>query len=137
MSEVRFLHPKLLMASAICAMVMIPTGMILTSLGVFVLKVSGGAATDTSLVILTAGFAVSDFWGGGIVKHLTRAADRDVAIAWLIARSVILVLFALVFSNLLILVPIQLVVALGAAYAGARVAAAQRMLRSSREARNH
>ena len=75
------LHPKLLLASALIATVMIPVQLFLSAVGVLVLKMAGGAATDTSLVVTVAAIAVSDFWGGGIVYMLTRAERRNIVMA--------------------------------------------------------
>lgn len=123
------LPSRLLLAAAIVALLMVPVGIFLAALGVFVLEVSGGAARDTSLVVAVAGFLVADFWGGGIVTALTRARALQVAVAWGIARAVLLVCIALVAHRMAPLLPVQLVLAVPAAWAGARVARKQAALR--------
>jgi hypothetical protein len=127
--ELLHLHPRLLLAAGIVAIVMFPVGLFLAALAIGVLKVSGGAATDTSVVVAIAGYVVADFWGGGAVAALTRARAPQVAAAWALARLVILVLVVLVAPKLLPVAPIQLLLAIPAAYAGARVARKQAALR--------
>jgi hypothetical protein len=127
--ELLRLHPRLLLAAGIVAVLMVPVGLVLAALGVWVLDVSGGAATDTSLVVGIAGYLVSDFWGGGIVASLTKARAPQVAVAWGLARLVVLVAFAVVASELAPTLPVQLALAVPAAWAGARVARKQAALR--------
>lgn len=121
-------HPRLLLAAALVSLLMLPVGAILAQVGVWVLEISGGAADDTSAVVGIAGYAVADFWGGGIVTSLTRARALQVAVAWAIVRLGVLLVVALVagFSPLL---AVQLVVAVPVAYVGARVARKQAALR--------
>jgi hypothetical protein len=123
------LHPRLLLAAMIVAVLMVPVGIFLAALGVWVLDISGGAARDTSIVVGLAGYLVSDFWGGGIVASLTRVRAPQVAVAWGLARLVVLALFALVAPSLLPVLPVQLALAIPAAWAGARVARKQAALR--------
>ena len=122
------LHPKLLLASALIATVMIPVQLFLSAVGVLVLKMAGGAATDTSLVVTVAAIAVSDFWGGGIVYMLTRAERRNIVMAWAIARVPILVLIGLFSRNLALLAPVTLALGILAAWAGSRMAESQAAL---------
>ncbi|MCW2926622.1 MAG: hypothetical protein JWM86_590 [Thermoleophilia bacterium] len=123
------LHPRLLLASLLVATLMVPVGFFLAVVGVAVLKVSGGAANDTSVVVGIAGFVVADFWGGGAVTALTGARAPQVAVAWGLARLVVLVLIALVATKLFAVLPVQLVLAVPAAWAGSRVARKQAALR--------
>lgn len=123
------LHPRLLLASGLVALVMLPVGAFLAALGVWVLDVSGGAAKDTSIVVGIAGVLVTEFWGGGLVATLTKVRAAQVAGAWGIVRLVALVLVALVAPGLWPVVPIQLALAIPAAYAGARIARKQASLR--------
>lgn len=131
------LHPRLVLAAAIVAVLMFPVGLFLAALAIGVLELSGGAAKDTSVVVAVAGYMVADFWGGGIVAALTRAQSPQVAAAWGIARAGVLLLVALAAPNLLAVVPIQLALAIPGAYAGARVArkqaALRRQIRAERE----
>lgn len=128
------LHPRLLLAAGIVAVLMVPVGMFLAALGVWVLDISGGAARDTSIVVGIAGYVVSDFWGGGIVATLTRARAPQVAVAWGLVRLVILVLVVVAAPSLAPMVPVQLLLAVPAAWAGARVARKQASLRRQIEA---
>lgn len=123
------LHPRLLLASALVALVMVPVGIFVAALGVWILEVSGGAARDTSIVVAIAGYLVSDFWGGGLVSTLTRARAPQVAVAWALARLLGLAVFVAVAPSLAPLAPVQLLLAVPAAYAGARVARKQASLR--------
>ena len=127
--ELLRLHPRLILAACIVAVLMVPVGMFVAALGVWVLDFSGGAARDTSVVVGMAGVLVSDFWGGGLVTALTKVRAAQVAVAWGIARLLVLLLLALVVSNLLPILPIQLALAIPAAYVGARVARKQAALR--------
>ena len=125
-------HPRLLLAAAIVSVLMVPVGLFLAAVGVKVLDLSGGAARDTSIVVGIAGVLVSDFWGGGIVASVTRARAPQVAVAGGIVRLVALVAllaFGVVDSGLVPLVPLQLALAVAAAWAGARVARKQAALR--------
>src|SRR5690606_5764425 len=101
-------HPRAVLAALLVAIVMVPVGLFLAALGVWVLELSGGAARDTSIVVAVAAFAISDFWGGAIVATLTRARAPQVAVCWAIARLTVLVLIALVATRMLPLVPVQL-----------------------------
>lgn len=121
--------PRLLIRAVPCVLAMSLVGLFLSVLGIFVLKVSGGAAHDTSLVVMVAAFAVSDFWGGGVLAALGRAGARETAIAWGVVRAVALLLAALAFPRLAVLVPVQLIIAVPAAFLGARVGARQAALR--------
>ncbi len=123
------IHPRLLLAAALVSIVMVPVGLFLAALGVKVLDISGGAARDTSIVVGIAGYLVSDFWGGGIVVALTRVRANQVPVAWGIARAGVLVLFVLAAPSLLAFAPIQLLLAIPASWAGARVARKQAALR--------
>jgi hypothetical protein len=123
------LHPRLLLAALIVAVLMVPVGIFLAALGVWVLDISGGAARDTSIVVGMAGYLVSDFWGGGIVATLTRARAPQVAIAWGLARLLVLVLVAIAAPSLAPMIPVQLALAVPAAWAGARTARKQASLR--------
>lgn len=129
MRELLRLHPRLLLAAVIVAVVMFPVGLFLAALAIGVLELSGGAARDTSIVVAVAGYVVADFWGGGAVAAITRARAPQVAAAWGIARLGVLVLVAIAAPSLLAVVPIQLALAIPAAYAGARVARKQAALR--------
>jgi hypothetical protein len=136
--ELLQLHPRLLLASMILAVLMLPVGLILAAIGIGVLKVSGGAAHDTSIVVGIAGFVVADFWGGGIVAAITRARAPQVGVAWGIARLVVLGLLALVATGMAKFLPVQLVLSMPAAWAGARAArkqaALRRQIRAERDA---
>jgi hypothetical protein len=136
--ELVHLHPRLLLAAAIIAILMFPVGLFLAALAIGVLELSGGAARDTSIVVAVAGYVVADFWGGGAVAAITRARAPQVAAAWGLARLGVLVLVAIAAPKLLAVVPIQLLLAVPAAYAGARVArkqaALRRQIRAEREA---
>ena len=123
------LHPRLLLAAVLVAVVMVPVGLFLAALGVKVLDVSGGAASDTSIVVGIAGYLVSDFWGGGIVVALTGVRARQVPVAWAIARALVITLTVLAAPSLLAYAPIQLLLAIPASWAGARVARKQQALR--------
>ncbi len=124
------LHPRLLLAALLVGVVMLPLGALLARLGVWVLDISGGAASDTSVVVGMAGVAVTDFWGGGLVTTLTRVRAAQVAVAWGIIRlALLVVLFTSIVDDPIAVLPIQLVVAVFAAYAGARVARKQAALR--------
>jgi hypothetical protein len=137
--ELLRLHPRLLLAAAIVAIFMFPVGLFLAALAIGVLELSGGAARDTSVVVAVAGYVVADFWGGGAVAALTRARAPQVATAWGVARAGVLLLVVLVAPKLLAVAPIQLVLAVPAAWAGARVArkqaALRRQIRAERQAR--
>lgn len=128
------LHPRLLLAAGIVSLLMVPVGIFLAALGVWVLDVSGGAARDTSIVVGIAGYVVSDFWGGGIVATLTRVRAPQVAVAWGLVRLVLLVLVAVAAPSLAPMLPVQLMLAVPAAWAGARVARKQASLRRQIEA---
>ena len=124
------LHPRLLLAALLVGVVMLPLGALLARLGVWVLDISGGAASDTSVVVGMAGVAVTDFWGGGLVTTLTRVRAAQVAVAWGIIRlALLVVLFTSIVDDPIAVLPIQLVVAVFAADAGARVARKQAALR--------
>lgn len=127
--ELLRVHPRLLLASGLVALFMLPVGGFLAALGVWVLDISGGAARDTSIVVGMAGVLVTEFWGGGLVTTLTKARAAQVAVAWGIARLAVLVLLALLVPKLLPVLPIQLALAIPAAYAGSRVARKQAALR--------
>jgi hypothetical protein len=137
--ELLQLHPRLLLAAMIIAVLMLPVGLILAAIGIGVLKVSGGAAHDTSIVVGIAGFVVADFWGGGAVAAITRARAPQVGVAWGLARLVVLGLLALAASGMAKFLPVQLVLAVPAAWAGARAARKQaslrRQIRAERDAR--
>lgn len=123
------IHPRLILAASLVALLMVPVGIFLAALGVKVLDISGGAARDTSIVVGIAGYLVSDFWGGGIVAALTRVKALQVALVWGSVRFVLLLAAALVAPSLAILIPIQLGLAVPAAWAGARTARKQAALR--------
>lgn len=129
LGELLRIHPRLLLACGMVALGMFPVGVFLAALGVGVLELSGGAARDTGIVVAVAGFVVSDFWGGGIVAVLTRARAARVAVGWALARLAILVVVALVSPGLLLVLLAQLVLAVPASWAGARVARKQAALR--------
>jgi hypothetical protein len=129
------LHPKLILASFLVAAVMLPAGLLLAGIGIAVLKLAGGAAHDTGMVVLVAAYGVTDVWGGGIVRTLTRLDERSVAIAWVIARLVLLGLLAVPMHGILDLVPVQLALAAVASWTGARVARTQSNLRRAEAAR--
>lgn len=120
---------RLLVAAALVATGMLPVGMFLAALGVLVLKVSGGAANDTSLVIAVAAYLVTDFWGGGIVAALTKVDARRIAISWAITRGALLLAIAIFLHDLAPLLPIQLGLAVPAAFFGARMSHKQASLR--------
>lgn len=122
-------HPRAVLAALLVAVAMLVIGLFLAALGVKVLDLSGGAARDTSIVVAIAAFVVSDFWGGGLVTMLTRTRPAQVALVWGIARTVILLLVALVATRMLVFVPLQLALAIPAAWAGSRVAHKQLQLR--------
>jgi hypothetical protein len=119
---------RVLMAAGLVMVAMLLAGIALAGLGLGVLSLSGGAATDTGLVILLGAFAVTDFWGGGLVRTLTAADTRTVAVAWGVARMIAIVIGALLSTRMLMVAPVQLVIAVAAAAAGAHVAALQARL---------
>ncbi|MCW2949259.1 MAG: hypothetical protein JWN41_272 [Thermoleophilia bacterium] len=121
---------RLVLAAFLVAFVMIPVGLFLSAVGIWVLDASGGAARDTSLVVAVAAFVVTDFWGGGILAALTRARAAQVTIVWGVARCAYLLVIALVATHLALLLPIQLVLALPAAWVGARASRKQAHLRA-------
>lgn len=129
MASLLRLHPRLLLGACIAAVVMFPVGLFLAAVGVAVLELSGGAARDTSIVVAIAGYVVADFWGGGIVAAITKARAPQVAAAWGAGRLLVLVLVALLAPGVAALLPVQLVLAVPAAWAGARVARKQAALR--------
>jgi hypothetical protein len=110
---------------------MVPVSVVLAAIGIFVLDLAGGAATDTSLVVTITAVLVTDFWAGGIIRALTRIPARDIAVVWGIARAIILVLAALLIHRLAIIAPLQLVLAVPVAYVGAIAAARQAQLKHS------
>ncbi len=122
------LHPKLLMASALVAVVMVPVQLFLSAVAVLVLKMAGGAATDTSLVVTIAAIAVTDFWGGGIVYTLTRTDQRSIVAAWAIARLPILIFAGMLSHNLALLAPVIYALGVLAAWGGVRMAIKQSTL---------
>lgn len=122
------LHPKLLTASALVAVVMVPVQLFLSAVAVLVLKMAGGAATDTSLVVTVAAIAVTDFWGGGVVYTLTRTNPRSIVMAWGIARLPILIVIGLLSRNLALLAPVIFSIGMLAAWGGVRMAAKQSAL---------
>lgn len=126
-------HPRLVLASALVTILMLPVGFVLSAIGIWGLEISGGAANDTSLVVLVTAFAVSDFWGGGIVATITKVRAREAATTWLMTRGALLLLLALVLPKMLPLLPIQIGLAFFAAWAGARSARKQAHLRSQVE----
>lgn len=127
--ELLRLHPRLLGAAALVAVLMFPVGLVLAAIGIAVLELSGGAARDTSIVVAIAAYVVADFWGGGAVAALTRARAPQVAVAWGVARFGVLVLVVLAAPRLAAVLPVQLLLAVPAAWAGARVARKQAALR--------
>jgi hypothetical protein len=116
-------------AALLVALVMLVVGLFLAGIGVKVLDLSGGAARDTSLVVAVAAFAISDFWGGGLLTTLTRAQTLQVVIAWSVVRAVLLLLIGLVAHRLLLVAPVQLALAVPAAWAGSRIAHKQLQMR--------
>lgn len=122
-------HPRAVLAALLVGVLMLVVGGFLAALGVKFLDLSGGAATDTSIVVAIAAFMVADFWGGGLLTMLTKASVAQVTLCWTIARAVLLVLIALAFSRMLPFVPVQLALAVPAAWAGSRVAHKQLQLR--------
>lgn len=125
------LHPKVLLAAVLAAVAMVPVAVFLAAVGVLILQVAGGAATDTSTVVMVVAIAVTDFWGGGIVSALTRARRADVAVSWALARIPILIIAALISTRFAVLAPLLLVIAGGAAWIGARMAMVQARIRAS------
>ncbi|MCZ4496006.1 MAG: hypothetical protein JWM25_589, partial [Thermoleophilia bacterium] len=121
--------PRLLLAALLVSLVMLPVGLGLAALGVWVLELSGGAARDTSIVVAIAGFLVAEFWGGGLVAALTKARELPIAVAWGIARIVALVGMAFLSTKMAPFIPVQLVLAVPAAWAGARTSRKQAALR--------
>jgi hypothetical protein len=128
------LHPRLVLAAFLVALLMLPVGIALSAAGVGVLKLSGGAARDTSIVVAIAGFLVTDFWGGGIVAAMTKVTAIRVALAWAITRLVVLVVVALVANRMAPFIPVQLAFAVPAAWAGARASRKQAALRRQQQA---
>ncbi len=127
-------HPRLLLAAMLVSVGMTPLGIVLAALGVKVLDWSGGAAHDTSVVVGIAGYLVTDFWGGGLVTTLTRARPPQVAVAWAIARTAILLVALLITNAAFGVLVAQLALAIPAAWAGARTARKQAALRRHVEA---
>jgi hypothetical protein len=121
----------MLLCAALVAIVMVPVSIVLAAGGILVLQLAGGAARDTSLVVTIAAVLVTDFWAGGIIRALTRTDSRDVAIVWGIARAIVLVIAALLVYRLAIVAPIQLALAIPAAYLGATVGKRQSQLRAT------
>ncbi|MCW2956126.1 MAG: hypothetical protein JWO69_995 [Thermoleophilia bacterium] len=123
------LPARLLLAALLVSLLMVPVGLMLAALGVWVLEFSGGAADDTSIVVAIAGYLVADFWGGGLVAALTKARAFPIALAWGIARIVGLVAIALVSTKMAPFIPVQLALAVPVAWAGARTSRKQAALR--------
>ena len=122
---------RLPLMSALICLALLPVALFLAGLGVVALQISGGAARDTSLVVVVAAVGVTDFWGGSIVWAANRLRDaRDITIAWVVARGVLLVLVALVADGFWPLVPVMLALAAPAAWLGVRVGTKQHALRT-------
>jgi hypothetical protein len=124
-------HPRVIACAALVAVAMVPVSVVLAALGIFVLELAGGAATDTSLVVTITAVLVTDFWAGGIIRALTRIPARDIAIIWGIARAIVLILAALLIHRLALVAPLQLLLAVPVAYVGAIAAARQSQLKKS------
>jgi hypothetical protein len=115
----------------LAAAAMLPVGLFLSGAGVLVLQVSGGAATDTSLVVMVAAFCVTDFWGGSLLHALTKRSSREVAVVWLCARAVVLLVVVLAAHGFAVAAPVAFVLAAPAAWLGAQVGAKQAALRAA------
>jgi hypothetical protein len=123
------IRPRLVAASAVAALVMIPVTVLLTGLGILALKVSGGADADTSRVVLVAAAAVSDFWAGGLLFAFTREPRREIAVTWGAVRAVLLLAGMALLPKIVVVAPIMLVLAVPAAMVGVRVSAVQARLK--------
>lgn len=121
---------RLVLAAFIVALVMVPIGLFLSVIGIALLNAFGGAANDTSMVVVITAYVVTDFWGGGFLQALTKARSSQVTFAWGIARGVLLVLIALAVTRYALLLPVQFLLALPAAWAGARASRKQAQLRA-------
>lgn len=129
MNSVLPLPRKLLLCAGIVAVVMVPVGLLLTAFGIVVLKISGGAAHDTSLVTLAAAVAVTDLWGGAVVASLTGVDTQRTTAAWSLARAVV-ISAVVAFTSLSIFFGVaQLVLAVVASNVGSRVGHKQAQLR--------
>lgn len=106
-------------------------GAFLATLGVFLLDLSGGAARDTSMVIVVAAFAVSDFWGGSLVAVRGDTSVQQVAIGYTVARAGLLVIATIAFPSLLPLTFAQLLLVAPTAGCGAAVGLRQLQLRQT------
>lgn len=121
---------RLVLAAFLVALVMLPIGLFLSVIGIALLNAFGGAANDTSMVVVIAAYLVTDFWGGGFLQALTKARSSQVTFAWGIARGVLLVLIALVVTKYALLLPVQFLLALPAAWAGSRASRKQAQLKA-------
>lgn len=101
---------------------MAAVGLLLTSLAVLALELSGGAARDTSLVVMVVAIAVTDFWAGGIMLRITGRGVRPLVAWWIAARSVWFVLLAILMPAFAVLVAIQIPLAAVAFVGGMRFA---------------
>lgn len=110
---------QLLKYAAVGTLVMLVVGMFVAALGIGALKLFGGAAQDTSMVVLTAAYAIADFWGGGLVYLYTRARPFDVARAWALTRAVTLAGLVAIAGMKPEVAAVQLVLAVPAAWFGA------------------
>lgn len=116
--------PPIVLALA-TAVALLPVGVVIWAVGLLVLHVAGGAAHDTSMVLFVVAMLVTDFWGGGIMHVASKLPAQRVVPPWVIARSVVLVILAVLIHALVWIVPIMIVLAIPAAYAGARTSTAQ------------
>lgn len=128
---------RMVMLSGLVAIAMLAVGLMVAAFGVLVLKLAGGAAGDTSRVVLVAAYAVTDFWGGGIIGALVRRSSRDVAVAWLIARVVLLTVLSVVIGGFIGVAVVQAVLAAPAAWLGATMGYQQAQLRDRERVRAH
>ena len=128
------LRRRLLACAALVSAAMLFVGVLLAAVGILLLEMSGGAARDTSLVILVVAYAITDFWGASVVAVLTRGRIQDVTAAWTIVRTVTLVGFAVIAPQMYAIAAVMIVLAPAAAWAGARIGRAQAIMREAERA---
>lgn len=127
---VDFPNPRTLVKAFFIGVLMLIVGSFFAALAVKLLDLSGGAAHDTSLVVAIAAFAISDFWGAGILTMLTKLGSQQIVISWLLIRLLLLLFIGLIAKDMLIFLPVQILLAGVAAWVGARVGQKQVELRS-------
>lgn len=124
------LHHKVFLLCMITAVLMVFVALLLAAVGIGLLKLTGGAAPDTSMVILVVASAISDFWGAGIVIMVTRARTIDVTASWAVVRTMLLLgLVVLVSPTAVGAAVVMVALVVPAAWLGAHVGQKQAALR--------